>query len=103
MALGKLSTTGGVGQLPVVHEEPSDEARIEAVSSVVPTLDLNVEGKSVTALIDSGSCVSLLHEQTLLSTYGDVPLQAAPRLCAVNGEGLRVLGAVDIECCIGGC
>ena len=78
MALGKLSTTGGVGQLPVVHEEPSDEARIEAVSSVVPTLDLNVEGKSVTALIDSGSCVSLLHEQTLLSTYGDVPLQAAP-------------------------
>ena len=43
----------------------------------------------------------MLHEQTFLSTYGDVPLQAAPRLCAANGEGLQVLGAVDIECCIG--
>ena len=100
MALGKLSTTGGVGQLPVVHEEPSDAVRIEAVSSV-PTLDLHVQGKCVTALIDSGSCVSMLHEQTFLSTYGDVPLQAAPRLCAANGEGLQVLGAVDIVCCIG--
>ena len=76
-ALGKLSLTGGVGQLPVVHEEPSDEVQIEAVSSVIPTLDHNVQGKSVTALIDSGSCVSLLHEQTVLS-IGDVPLQAAP-------------------------
>ena len=47
LALGKLSTTGGVGQLPVVDEEPSDEVRIEAVSSVVPTLDLHVQGKCV--------------------------------------------------------
>ena len=80
---------------------PSDAVRIEAVSSVVSTLDLHVQGKCVTALVDSGSCVSMLHEQTCLSTYGDVLLQAAPRLCAANGEGLQVLGAVDIECCFG--
>ena len=98
--------TGDAGQQPVEENEPLHlhDVCVHAISPIVLHVDVCFRTATVSGLIDSGSSVSLLHANLFTSLFdSEQTLESAPRLCAVNGEQLPVLGSVELAFCLGNC
>ena len=78
--------------------EPLEEV-CGAISPIIVHVDVCLSSSSsspVVALVDSGSSVSLVHSKLLPNLTERPPLESAPRLCAVNGAQLPVVGSMDL-------
>ena len=86
--------------------EDSDERSVKHTSAVASTLTLKgfVEGHPVSMLVDTGSSVTLLHENVWKEAVKNSKLELKEARCpvmAVNGESLPLCGQVHVTLQVG--
>ena len=90
----------GVKKLSEADEMGRSPALVNSVSPVNVSVEASVNGRSVRALVDSGSSVTIISCDQFEGLPNTLCVNPAPRLVAVDGTELRVTGCVELSICI---